>query len=222
MVSRMLLSSLQSRNLQGLKVLCLGSHSDDIEIGCGGTVLRLIETFPDVTIGWIVFGAGRERAREARMSARDQLRGAARKTVLVKDFRESFFPSQVTAIKREFERLKRQWDPDIIFTHYRHDLHQDHRTISELTWNTWRRHLILEYEIPKYDGDLRSPNVFVPLDKRIGETKISHLMRHFATQRSKTWFTEDTFWAMLRIRGVEANSPTAYAEAFYCRKLILT
>jgi LmbE family N-acetylglucosaminyl deacetylase len=218
----MLLSSLEAKNKANLKVLCLGSHSDDIEIGCGGTVLRLIETFPGITIGWIVFSGGRRRTREAKASAVDHLRGAARKTVIVKNFHESFFPSQVAAIKREFERLKHQWNPDLIFTHYRHDLHQDHKTISELTWNTWRQHLILEYEIPKYDGDLGAPNVFVPLDKRIGETKITHLMRHFATQRSKTWFTEETFWAMLRIRGVEANSPTAYAEAFHCRKLILT
>lgn len=218
----MLLSSLEAKNKTSLTILCLGSHSDDIEIGCGGTVLRLIETFPNVTIGWVVFSGGRQRARESKASAMDHLQRASRKTVLVKNFQESFFPSQIAAIKREFERLKYQWDPDIIFTHYRHDLHQDHRTISDLTWNTWRRHLILEYEIPKYDGDLGSPNVFVPLDKRIGETKIIHLMKHFATQRSKTWFTEETFWAMLRIRGVEANSPTAYAEAFYSRKLILS
>lgn len=218
----MILSSLKRRSKAGFTVLCLGAHSDDIEIGCGGTILRMVDTVPGVVIGWVVFSAERERIREAKASAGDFLRGVQQKMLLVKNFRESYFPFQAAKIKAEFERLKRQWDPDIIFTHYRHDLHQDHRTISELTWNTWRRHLILEYEIPKYDGDLGAPNIFVPLDKKIGETKIAHLMRHFATQRSKTWFTEDTFWAMLRIRGVEASAPTAYAEAFYCRKLVLT
>jgi len=218
----MVLSSLKAKSKSSLQVLCLGSHSDDIEIGCGGTVLRLIETFPGITIIWVVFSGGRQRKREAKASAADHLRGTAQKRVIVRNFRESYFPSQLAAIKREFERLKHQWDPDLIFTHYRQDLHQDHKIISDLTWNTWRRHLILEYEIPKYDGDLGAPNVYVTLDKKIGEAKIIHLMRHFATQRSKTWFTEDTFWAMLRIRGVEACSPTAYAEAFYCRKLILT
>lgn len=217
----MLLSSLETTNKPGITVLCLGSHADDIEIGCGGTIIRLVETFPNISIGWVVFSAGRKRRNEAEASAADHLRGVTRKTVSVRAFRESFFPSQLAAIKKEFERLKRDWDPDVIFTHYRHDLHQDHRIISDLTWNTWRRHLILEYEIPKYDGDLGTPNVFVPLDKRIGETKVIHLMRHFATQRSKAWFTEDTFWAMLRIRGVEANSPTTFAEAFHCRKLVL-
>ncbi|SLM49984.1 putative LmbE-like protein [Nitrospira japonica] len=220
-LSPMLLSSLETANKPGITVLCLGSHPDDIEIGCGGTIIRLVETFPQISVGWIVFSAGRRRRSEAEASAADHLRGVPRKTVSVRTFRESFFPSQLAAIKKEFERLKRDWDPDVIFTHYRHDLHQDHRIISDLTWNTWRRHLIFEYEIPKYDGDLGSPNVFVPLDKRIGETKVIHLMRHFATQRSKAWFTEDTFWAMMRIRGVEANSPTAYAEAFHCRKLVL-
>jgi len=216
----MLLSSFEPNN-KHLNILCLGSHSDDIEIGCGGTISRLLEIFPKITIRWVVFSGKGERKREAMASANDHLRSASWKKVIVKSYKESFFPSQVARIKTEFEMLKQDIDPDLIFTHYRHDLHQDHRTISELTWNTWRQHFILEYEIPKYDGDFGTPNLFVPLEKRTGEEKIVRLMRHFGSQRSKSWFTEDTFWAMLRIRGVEANSPTAYAEAFYCRKLIL-
>jgi LmbE family N-acetylglucosaminyl deacetylase len=203
------------------KILCLGSHCDDIEIGCGGTLLALAEQLPDLEVYWAVFSSDPVRAREARESADDFLEQVATKTVVIKDFRTSFFPSLGAAIKEDFERLKGDFAPDLIFTHYRHDLHQDHELISRLTWNTFRNHLILEYEVPKYDGDLGAPNVFMPLDESTCRTKITYLVTHFKSQLDKQWFDEETFWALLRLRGIEANAPTRYAEAFYCRKSVL-
>jgi LmbE family N-acetylglucosaminyl deacetylase len=204
-----------------LRLLCLGAHSDDIEIGCGGTLLRLMEDYPDLSICWIVFGAPGHRAVEARQSAEVFLQPVRQKQIVVKGFRDGFFPYIGAEVKDYFEQIKREISPDLIFTHYRHDLHQDHRLLSELTWNTYRDHLILEYELPKYDGDLGVPNLFVALDKRICQRKIGHLMTHFASQLEKDWFTEDTFLALLRLRGVEARVSGKYAEAFYCRKLVL-
>jgi LmbE family N-acetylglucosaminyl deacetylase len=203
-----------------LKVLCLGAHSDDIEIGCGGTVLQLLSCGRNIEFYWVVFSSGKEREREARSSAALFLDGAARKEVVVKDFRDGYFPYDGARIKDLFEELKRQISPDLVFTHYREDRHQDHRTISDLTWNTWRNHLILEYEIPKYDGDLGSPNYFVPLGPEVCERKIKYICDVFQTQSNKAWLTEDTFRAMLRLRGVECAASDKYAEAFYCRKLI--
>jgi LmbE family N-acetylglucosaminyl deacetylase len=205
-----------------LKLLCLGAHSDDIEIGCGGTILQLLSAYSNLNVVWVVFSSGREREREARASAARFLKQAKRsKKVIVKKFRDGFFPYQGTKIKEFFEAIKKDVNPDLIFTHYRDDRHQDHRTISDLTWNTWRQHLILEYEIPKYDGDLGSPNCFVPLKKEICARKIKYICDVFQTQGNKAWLTEDTFQAILRLRGVECAAPDKYAEAFYCRKLIL-
>lgn len=202
------------------EVLCLGSHSDDIEIGCGGTILKLIEVFPDIKFNWVVFGASETRKEEAWLSANTFLGSVKHKNIYIKEFRDGFFPYIGEEIKEYFEQLKRQVSPDLILTHYRHDLHQDHRLISDLTWNTFRNHLIWEYEIPKYDGDLSSPNFFVHLSQSIAQKKIAHLLYHFGTQRSKNWFTEDTFLSILRLRGMESNAPQKYAEAFYCRKLV--
>jgi LmbE family N-acetylglucosaminyl deacetylase len=205
-----------------LKLLCLGAHSDDIEIGCGGTILQLLSAYSNLDVVWVVFSSGREREQEARASAALFLKQAKRpKKVIVKRFRDGFFPYQGTKIKEFFEAIKKGVNPDLIFTHYRDDRHQDHRTISDLTWNTWRQHLILEYEIPKYDGDLGSPNCFVPLKKEICARKIKYICDVFQTQGNKAWLTEDTFQAILRLRGVECAAPDKYAEAFYCRKLIL-
>lgn len=201
-----------------LQVLCLGAHSDDIEIGCGGSILEFLRTRKNLHFHWVVFSSGKDRDREARRSASLFLKGAAKQHVEVLDFRNSFFPSEGAAIKEYFETLKASLAPDVIFTHTRHDLHQDHRVINRLTWNTWRDHLILEYEIPKYDADLGSPNFFVPFDRRICGRKIRHLMACFATQRNKHWFTEDTFHGLMRIRGIEANAPGRFAEGFYVRK----
>ncbi|NPC55546.1 PIG-L deacetylase family protein [Caenimonas soli] len=204
-----------------LTLLCLGAHSDDIEIGCGGTVLQLLSARSNLRVVWVVFSSAGEREREARTSASLFLQQARAQEVIVMNFRDGFFPYQGADIKESFEELKINVDPDLIFTHYRDDRHQDHRTISELTWNTWRRHLILEYEIPKYDGDLGAPNCFVPLKKEVCARKIKNICDVFKSESNKAWMTEDTFRAILRLRGVECAAPDQYAEAFYCRKLIL-
>ena len=204
-----------------LNILSLGAHSDDIEIGCGGTILRLVEEYPNINIWWIVFGAQDQRASEAQESADIFLKKVAKKRVILNEFRDGYFPYIGAEIKDYFEQLKLKFEPDLIFTHYRYDLHQDHRLISELTWNTFRNHLILEYEIPKYDGDMGIPNIFVPLSKDLCQRKIHNLFDVFQTQKGKHWFTEDTFWSILRLRGIESNVPEKFAEAFYCRKLVL-
>ncbi|WP_221930897.1 PIG-L deacetylase family protein [Telmatospirillum sp. J64-1] len=204
------------------RVLCLGAHCDDIEIGCGGTILRLVEERPEIEIRWIVFsGAGTLREEEARKSAAEFLHALPTKTVEVKGFRNAFFPDQWAEIKQEFERIRKEFEPDLIFTHYRCDHHQDHRVVSELTWNTFRNHLVLEYEIAKYDGDLGNPNLFAPLDRDKAKHKVDALMRHFESQHKREWFTEDTFHAMLRLRGIHANAPSGLAEAFHCRKMVI-
>jgi LmbE family N-acetylglucosaminyl deacetylase len=204
-----------------LKILCLGAHADDIEIGCGGTILRMLSEHPNLELVWVVFSSDNGREGEARKSASLFLERAGRQTIFVMKFRDGFFPYEGAKIKEFFEGLKKDVDPDLIFTHYRHDRHQDHRTISDLTWNTWRRHLILEYEIPKYDGDLGAPNCFVPLTQDVCARKAKHICDMFKTEAGKAWLTEDTFRAVLRLRGVECAAPDGYAEAFHCRKFIL-
>jgi len=203
------------------RILCLGAHSDDIEIGCGGSILGLLRSRRDLEVCWVVFSAEAPRDREARRSAALFLKGARKADVRILDFRGSFFPYQGLEIKEYFERLKKDFAPDLIFTHTRDDLHQDHRVLNQLTWNTWRTHLILEYEIPKYDGDLGSPNVFVPVERAICEQKIRFILSSFKTQRGKQWFTSETFLALLRLRGIECNATSGVAEAFYGRKIVL-
>jgi LmbE family N-acetylglucosaminyl deacetylase len=202
------------------RILCLGAHSDDIEIGIGGTLLSLAGKNSDLEVWWVVFSAPGPRAEEARRSASEFLAHVANREIRVGSFRESYFPSEWPSIKDWFEEIKATFDPQIVFTHYRDDRHQDHRVLSDLAWNTFRNHLILEYEILKYDGDLGQPNLYVPLSTEIASRKIDFLMKHFATQSTKHWFTRDTFEAVHRIRGIECASPSGRAEAFYCRKLI--
>lgn len=202
-------------------VLCLGAHSDDIEIGCGGTILRLAAEYPDLCFYWVVFGASGPREEEAKASAAEFLANAKESRVIVEGYRDGFFPYHGAEIKDYFERLKREISPTLIFTHYRNDLHQDHRLLCELTWNTFRNHLILEYEIPKYDGDLGSPNFFVHLDEAQCQRKVDALLDHFQTQGNKDWFTRETFYALMRLRGVESKAPSGYAEAFYGRKITI-
>jgi len=204
-----------------LHVLCLGAHSDDIEIGCGGTILRLIEFHPAARVDWVVFSSSAPRRREALRSAGLFLQGVRSKNIAIRSYKDGFFPYMGMKIKQEFERLKRRINPGLVFTHYRHDLHQDHRVLNELTWNTFRDHLILEYEIPKYDGDLGSPNLFSPLSESTCRKKAAFLQQAFRTQAPKPWFSDDTFLALMRLRGVEAGSPTGFAEAFYVRKINL-
>lgn len=203
-----------------LNVLCLGAHSDDLEIGCGGTILRLLEERARVHVTWVVACADGLRGKEARRSAGRLLRGAASREVRTERFRDAYLPWAGASLKDLFEQLKTA-EPDLIFTHARNDAHQDHRLMADLTWNTFRDHCILEYEIPKYDGDLGHPGVFVPLSPRIRRRKIGLLMSAFASQRSKRWFTPATFDALMRLRGVECGASEGYAEAFYGRKLIL-
>jgi LmbE family N-acetylglucosaminyl deacetylase len=204
-----------------LKILCIGAHSDDIEIGCGGSILRLLKEHPHSHVYWIVFSADRNRAIEARQSADLFLAEAKQKTVVIKEFHDSFFPYVGGEIKEYFRTLVKICEPDLIFTHYRHDLHQDHRLLAELTWNTFRNHLILEYEIPKWDGDLGQPNFFIDIEKRILEKKISIIIETFQSQKKREWFTQDIFTSLMRLRGMESKSLSHYAEAFYCRKILI-
>lgn len=200
------------------RILCLGAHCDDIEIGCCGALLKLLQTARSHQVCWVVFSKTPTREREAVNSANYFLQNADEKSILIKDFRDGFFPYCGAEIKEFFEKLKREFSPDVIFTHYRDDLHQDHRTISELTWNTFRNHMILEYEIPKYDGDLGSPNFYVALNEEIARKKIAAIVKHFPSQKENHWFSEENFLSILRVRGIEAN--TQLAEAFHCRKMI--
>lgn len=206
-------------------LLLFGAHSDDIEIGCGGTVMELLRRYPASRVHWVVLSPGTaKRAREARRAAGLVLRDAKPKNVdvIVKDFRHAYFPSEFAAIKDFFEEVKRSVQPDVVFSHYRDDLHQDHRIVGELVWNTFRNHVILEYEIPKYDGGLGSPSVFMPVPSAVMQRKISVLMKVFSTQGNKQWFTPETFEGLMRMRGIECNAPSGYAEAFYSRKLVLS
>jgi LmbE family N-acetylglucosaminyl deacetylase len=202
------------------RILAVGAHPDDIEIGCGGTILRLIAEHSGLEVMWVVFSSTPERAAEGRASAAAFLEGVRAKKVLIRDYRDGFLPYSGAAVKDEFEALKREFTPDLVFTHYRGDRHQDHRLISDLTWNTWRDHLILEYEIPKYDGDFGSPNFFAPLTPRTLDRKIGLLIEHFGSQRGKPWFAADLFRAVARIRGMEAAAAEGLAEGFYGRKAL--
>lgn len=202
-------------------ILCLGAHADDIEIGCGGTLLTLGANRPGAKVYWVVLSAGGERREEARRSAEAFTAAFAGREIVLGEFRDGFLPYDGGAAKDFFENLKQTIRPDLIFTHHGRDLHQDHRLVAELTWNTWRDHFILEYEIPKYDGDLGAPNVFVPLDDHGVRTKCRFLQQYFQTQSPKPWFDDDTFRGLARIRGIECNSPTGFAEGFYGRKITL-
>ena len=201
------------------KILCLGAHADDIEIGCGGTVLRWLQEHDNLDVFWVVLSSGPKRRKEAVKGAGLFLQGARKKTVLVEEFRDGFFPYSGGDVKEYIESIKKRFSPDIVLTHYRDDRHQDHRLVSDLTWNTFRRELILEYEIPKYDGDLGQPNLFVRLSENVCRKKVQCILDVYRTQAQKHWFTEDTLRALMRLRGVE--SAGKYAEAFYCRKMIL-
>ncbi len=203
-----------------LKILCLGSHSDDIEIGCGGTILQLAEQYPGSEFHWVVLSAIGEREAEAKQAA-TLFAGAGLRGPLLKTFPDGFMPFVGAEVKTIFEELKRVISPDLIFTHNGRDAHQDHRLLAELTWNTFRDHFILEYEIPKYDGDMGRPSGFVPLSREVCQKKVRYLMDAFQSQRSKHWFQEETFLSLMRLRGMECNAPSGYAEAFYCRKLVL-
>jgi len=203
-----------------LKILCLGAHADDIEIGCGGTILQLAHQYPNCVLHWVVFSADGIRSREAEQSAALFAGSATIRGPQIKSFKDGFMPYFGGEVKSAFEELKGV-SPDVVFTHTHHDAHQDHRLLAELTWNTFRDHLILEYEIPKYDGDMGHPSIFVPLDAATCKEKVDSIMDTFRSQHDKHWFRPETFYALMRLRGMECNSPSGYAEAFYGRKLRL-
>lgn len=204
-----------------LCVLCIGAHSDDIEIGCAGTLLRWAKEYRRIEITWVVLSAPGARAREARRSARALLRRASALELVLGDFADSRLPADFARAKSFFDELRRRIDPDVILTHRLEDRHQDHRLIAELTWQTWRDHVIFEYEIPKYEGDLGQPNVFVPIDRAIADRKIRHLFAHFGSQRSKDWFNEGAFRGLMQLRGIESRAASGFAEAFTVRKAVL-
>jgi LmbE family N-acetylglucosaminyl deacetylase len=200
------------------RILALGAHADDIEIGCGGTMLRLAAERPEAEVLWVVLAANEERAREAESSAAAFLQGFARSRLVVKHHRDGFLPYSGAAVKDDVEAVKREFSPDLVFTHSLADRHQDHRLVADLTWNTWRNHLILEYEIPKYDGDFGTPNLYAPLPAATVDRKIALVLEHFRSQAGKHWLTPDLIRSVARIRGMECVAPEAFAEAFTCRK----
>lgn len=204
-----------------LRLLCIGAHSDDLEIGCAGTLLSWLQQGREIHVCWVVLAADGQRAREARRSANALLRRAAAADIVLGTFRDGFFPQQYGQVKEFFEACKTRIAPDVILTHRLEDRHQDHRLAGELTWNTWRDHLVLEYEILKYEGDLGQPNVFVPFEEPMARRKAAHLEKYFGSQRSKSWFNTDNFLSLARIRGLECRATTGYAEAFYGRKIML-
>jgi LmbE family N-acetylglucosaminyl deacetylase len=211
---------LNAAALRAERILCLGAHCDDIEIGCGGTLLKVLEASPGAHVDWIVFSSNDVREPEARAGAAKFLEGAGSSNVVVESFRERYFP-YVPEIKEYFDDLGATLRPDIVFTHFRDDLHQDHVLLAELALNTFRDNLILEYEIPKWDGDLGRPTVFVPLEQSQVDAKVDAIWDAYESQHDKHWFTKETFLALLRVRGIECKAPSGYAEAFHCRKLVL-
>jgi LmbE family N-acetylglucosaminyl deacetylase len=206
---------------RALNVLCLGAHSDDIELGCGGAILRLAAQHPACVFHWVVFSAVGVREAEARRGADLFVGGTRLKSLLLRNFRDGFLPFVGADVKEVFEELKQRVSPDLIFTNSRKDAHQDHRLVSELTWNTFRDHLILEYEIPKYDGDMGQPSAYVPLEADMYQKKIRYILDAFQSQHAKRWFEESTFSSLMRLRGMECNASSGYAEAFHCRKIVL-
>jgi len=203
------------------RILCLGAHADDIEIGCGGTLLALRTRRPAPRVDWAVFSGDSGRQGEARRSAAHMLPGRGRGRLRLHGFPDGLFPAHREAVKKAVRRLSADTGADVVFTHARDDLHQDHRLLSELTWNEFRRHLVLEYEIPKWDGDLGRPNFFVPISRAVLERKIRHLLAVFGSQRSRDWFDPETFRGLARLRGVECRSRSGFAEAFHARKLVV-
>jgi LmbE family N-acetylglucosaminyl deacetylase len=203
-----------------LKLLCLGAHPDDIEIGCGGTILRLVAEMPDLIVRWIVFSGTGRRKVEARNSAAAFLENVSEQRIEVLGFRDGYFPFQGADIKDRFEALKQDFSPSLILTHCELDAHQDHRLVAQLTHNTFRDHLVLEYEIPKYDGDLGNPGFFVPLTEAQVRRKVDYIARHFPSQHGRSWFSDQTFLATARLRGIGCNAPEGLAEAYYARKIV--
>ncbi len=217
----MLTFGLSSGRPQPYRILALGAHPDDLEIGCGATLMRFLGEQAGSALRWVVFSGSEARTEEARASVEALIGKSGNLELMLNGFRDGFFPWDGAEIKERFEALKASFEPDLVFTHRVEDAHQDHRLVAELTWQTFRSATILEYEIPKYEGDLGHPNLFVTLSADAARRKVEHLGRHFASQHHRSWFSDDTLWAMLRLRGVECASPSGFAEAFTCRKVRL-
>jgi LmbE family N-acetylglucosaminyl deacetylase len=205
-----------------LEVLCIGAHCDDIEIGCGGTVLSLQERYPRCRIHWLVLSSVPSRRRETTAAAKALIRASARGELRICDFPDGFLPARFAEVKAEFEAMRKGLEPDLVFTHHGLDRHQDHSLISQITWQTFRDHLIWEYEIPKYDGDLTTPGMYVPLASSTAARKVDVIMRAFVSQRTKSWFSAENLLAAMRIRGLECRAASGFAEAFHCRKVVTT
>lgn len=203
-----------------LRILCIGAHCDDIEIGCGGTIADLIANHPESIVHWIVFSASEAREREA-LAGANRVAGPKVETEILQ-FRDGYFPFMGVEIKDYFENLKQRVVPDLVFTHSLDDRHQDHKLLAELTWNTFRDHLILEYEIAKYEGDLKTPTFYVPLGEKTAVRKAQIIVETFTSQLNRRWFSKETFMALMRLRGIECNAPSGYAEGFHCRKASLS
>ena len=204
-----------------LRLLCIGAHSDDLEIGCGGTILRWLGEYDRVDVAWVVASAQGERGDEAKASAKRLLRSAASKRIVLGDLRDAYFPAEFARLKEFLAGVRNTFDPNVVLTHHLDDRHQDHRLVGELTWQLWRDHTIFEFEIPKYDADLGRPNLFVPLTAQQVRRKLQHLATSFPTQRAKSWYQPETFRSLLVLRGLECNAPSGFAEAFHARKLVL-
>ena len=203
-----------------LSVLCIGAHCDDIEIGCGGTLLQWAEQNKIARLHWVVFASNAQRKEEAIVSAQAFTNKIPEAKIIVLDYRDAFLNFSALEIKEYFETTRKAFEPDVVFTHYREDRHQDHRLLSDLAWNTFRQHLILEYEIPKYDGDLGQPNCFFHLNEKIAQQKTAIILESFESQAEKHWFDEETFLSLMRIRGMESAAGSKYAEAFHARKMV--
>jgi LmbE family N-acetylglucosaminyl deacetylase len=203
-----------------LDVLCIGAHCDDIEIGCGGTVLALQRRYPGCRVHWLILTSVPARRSEALAAARAFVKPACRGETLVCDFPDGMLPGHLVQVKERFEAFKALVDPELILTHHGLDRHQDHSLVSQVTWQTFREHMIWEYEIPKYDGDLVTPNMYVPVSATAAARKIRLIVKAFESQRGKSWFTAENLLAMMRLRGLECRSPSGFAEGFHCRKLV--
>ena len=217
----MQVANLDLGSIDSPRILCLGAHCDDIEIGCGATLGRIAKTIPKTHFDWVVFCGDKVRQEETRRAAREILHGSPNITLHFLDFQDGYLPYFGAKAKDALRQLAASLSPDLVFTHYRRDAHQDHRLVAEITANEFRSQLILEYEIPKFDGDLGNPNVYLPLSEEDIARKTGILLRLFPSQADKNWFTEETFRALSRLRGIEAGASCDYAEAFYCRKLVL-
>lgn len=205
---------------RALRVVALGAHADDIEIGAGGLIQRLVADTPSLSIRWLVASATPERRREAEKASSRLVGSVSDCTLDIGDLRDGFLPFLGPAPKEWLIRHA-GFEPDIVICPRGEDLHQDHRLVGQLAWQVFRSSLIFEYEIPKYEGDLGRPNVYVVLDRATAERKVATILEAFPSQRSRRWFEPETFWALLRLRGIEAASPTGFAEAFHASKIVL-